>query len=175
MIRMGNFRLTLLLLLGLTLSNYSPALAKRTSKKSKGKTEQTDTPKPKESKYKKTFSSKNGCVSARGSFLSLHKTGGKLYIEIPKKYLNREVLIAATVTGTSDSNVATIGYKARQPFHGRFTERDSCIFLERISVLPDADPSNPDSERNIRLANLNPIIGGGEIVLRIRRQGACSI
>lgn len=160
---MGNLRLTILLLLSFTILNCTSALAKQSSKKNKSKTEQTDTPKPKESKYKKTFSSKNGCVSARGSFLSLHKTGGKLYIEIPKKYLNRELLIAATVTGTSDSDAATIGYKARQPFHGRFTERDSCIFLERISVLPDLDPSDPDCERNIRLTNLNPAIGGGKL------------
>lgn len=173
---MANFRLTILFFLSFTLLNYSSSLAGQPQKRSKGKIEQANTPRPKESKYKKTFSPGNGCVSARGSFLSLHKAGGKLYIEIPRKYLNREVLIAATVTGSSDSDVATIGYKARQPFHGRFTERDSCIFLERITVLPDSDSSDPGCERNIRLTNLNPVVGGGgKIVLRIRRQATCSI
>lgn len=160
---MVNFRLTILFLLSFTISGYSFSFAKQPQKKSKGKTEQTDTPKAKESKYQKTFSPQNGCVSVRSSFLSLHKVGRKLYIEFPKLYLNREILIAATVTGSSDNDVATIGYKAREPFHGRFTERDSCIFLERISVLPDSNPSSPGHEHNIRLANLNPVVWGGEL------------
>ena len=175
MLHMVNFRLTILFLLSFTISDYSFSFAKQPQKKSKGKTEQTDTPKAKESKYQKTFSPQNGCISVRSSFLSLHKVGRKLYIEFPKPYLNREILIAATVTGSSDNDVATIGYKAREPFHGRFTERDSCIFLERISVLPDSNLSSPGHEHNIRLANLNPVVWGGGIVLRIRRQATCSI
>lgn len=66
----------------------------------------------------------------------MHKVGGKLYIEVPRTYLGRELLIAATVTGTSDTDVATIGYKARAPFYGRFIERDSTIFLEKSPSSP---------------------------------------
>ena len=93
------------------MAGQSPVWAKKRSKK-KDKTEQTENSKPKVSKYKKTFSTEKGCVTAQGPFLTLHKVGGKLYIEIPRKYLGRELLIAATVTGTSDTDVATIGYKA---------------------------------------------------------------
>ena len=142
------------------MAGQSPVWAKKRSKK-KDKTEQTETSKPKVSKYKKTFSTEKGCVTAQGPFLTLHKVGGKLYIEIPRKYLGRELLIAATVTGTSDTDVATIGYKAQDPFHGRFVERDSSIYLEKIAVLPDLDVPDSLNDRNLRLANLEPTVWGG--------------
>lgn len=140
----------------------SATAAKSVTKKAKKTTtEQTTTPAP--SKYQRTFSEKRGCVSARGAFLSLHKVGAKLYIEIPNDYLEREVLIAATVTGTSDSDVATLGAKARKPLYGRFVRRDSSIFLERITVLPEYRRDDSLSLKNIRQTNLNTVIGGGKI------------
>ena len=65
------------------LIGQTPAWAKKRSKK-KDKTEQTEAAKPPVSKYKKTFSKEKGCVTAQGPFLTLHKVGGKLYIEIPR-------------------------------------------------------------------------------------------
>ena len=142
----------------------SPTWAKKRAKK-KDKTEQSEAQKPKPSKYAKTFSTEKGCVSAKGPFLTLHKVDGKLYIEVPRTYLGRELLIAATVTGTSDTDVATIGYKARDPFHGRFIERDSTIFLEKIAVLPDLELPDSTNDRNLPLTNLAPTVWGGENIL----------
>lgn len=156
-----NRRILVIWACSLLLAGYAlPASAAFSAKKKKSKTEQAEKPKP--SKYKTTFSAEKGCVTASSSFLTLHKVNGKLYIEIPRQYLGREVLIAATVTGTSDSDVATIGYKARQPLHGRFVERDSSIFLERISVLPDLAQADSLNRRNIHLTHLNPVVWGGE-------------
>lgn len=154
--------LVLILAVGLVLSSIDFASAKQTPKKGKkAATEQNST--PKESKYKKTFSSKSGCVSAEGEFITLHKVDSKLYLEIPRENLGSEVLIAATVTGTSDSDVATIGYKARQPLYGRFVARDSSVFLERIAVLPDFNPADTAGAENIRLMNLDPVVAGGKL------------
>lgn len=115
------------------------------------------------SKYARTFSAEKGCLSATGPFLTLHKTDGKLYIEIPRRYLGRELLIAATVTGTSDTDVATIGYKARDPLHGHFVLRDSSIFLERVTVLPDLEKPGQQNDRNTSLTHLDPVLWGGEV------------
>ena len=103
-----NCRFFAILMVSLLLVGQSPAWAKKRSKK-KDKTEQSEAQKPKASKYAKTFSAEKGCVTAQGSFLTLHKVNGKLYVEIPRQFLGRELLIAATVTGTSDTDVATIG------------------------------------------------------------------
>lgn len=129
----------------------------------KEKTEQSDPGTPEGSKYARTFSSEKGCVSAKGPFLSLHKTDGKLYIEIPRRYLGRELLLAATVTGTSDTDVATIGYKARDPLHAHFVMRDSSIFLERVTVLPDLENQDSANDRNASLTHLEPVLWGGEL------------
>ena len=92
-----NRRILVIWACSLLLAGYAlPASAAFSAKKKKGKTEQAEKPKP--SKYKTTFSAEKGCVTASSSFLILHKVNGKLYIEIPRQYLGREVLIAATVT-----------------------------------------------------------------------------
>lgn len=157
-----NYRFFTLLIVCFLLVGQSPAWAKKRSRK-KDRTEQADSSKVKPSKYRKTFSAAKGCVTAQGPFLTLHKVSGKLYIEVPREYLGRELLIAATVTGTSDTDVATIGYKARVPFHGRFIERDSSIFLEKIAVLPDLESPDSTNDRNLPLTNLAPTVWGGEI------------
>lgn len=157
-----NCRFFAILIASLLLVGQTPVSAQKRSRK-KDKTEQSDTLKTKPSKYDKTFSAGKGCVSAKGEFLSLHKVGAKLYMEIPRQYLGRELLIAATVTATSDTDVATIGYKARDPLHGRFVERDSTIFLEKIAVLPDLDVPDAANDRNLPLANLSPSVWGGKI------------
>lgn len=157
-----NCRFFAILMVSFLLVGQSPAWAKKRSKK-KDKTEQSEAQKPKASKYTKTFSAEKGCVTAQGSFLTLHKVNGKLYVEIPRQFLGRELLIAATVTGTSDTDVATIGYKARAPFHGRFIERDSTIFLEKIAVLPDLEHPDSTNDRNLPLTNLAPTVWGEKI------------
>ncbi|MEI3342467.1 MAG: DUF5118 domain-containing protein [Coprobacter fastidiosus] len=42
------------------------------------------------SKYKRTFKTK-ACETAKGNFLTLHWTKGKIYFEMPVKYLGRRV------------------------------------------------------------------------------------
>lgn len=122
----------------------------------------TDTAvKPKATKYQKTFA-KDKVSSAEGPFISLRKVGEKLYIEMPRKNLGREMLIAATVTTTSNPDVATLGYKARKPLHCRFVERDSSIFLEKVTILPDFDENDP-SGKNVRLVSRDAVVWGGQL------------
>lgn len=161
---MNSHFLFILLSVSILIAGQSPALAGNAAD-GKEKTEQKKTEEPEVSKYAKTFSAEKGCVSAKGPFLSLHKADGKLYVEMPRRYLGRELLMAATVTGTSDTDVATIGYKARDPLHVHFVMRDSSIFLERVTVLPDLETPDAANGMNTGLTHLEPVLWGGGAIL----------
>ena len=77
-------------------------------KKKKGQVEAiTTTPAKKESKYDK-FLKTPGLQTVAGSFITLHKTGDKLYFEMPLKYMGRELLIASVVAETSNPDITTV-------------------------------------------------------------------
>ena len=77
-------------------------------KKKKGQVEAiTTTPAKKESKYDK-FLKTPGLQTVAGSFITLHKTGDKLYFEMPLKYMGRELLIASVVSETSNPDITTV-------------------------------------------------------------------
>ena len=51
-------------------------------------------------KYDELFKNKAHVV-AKGGFMTLHKVDGKLFFEMPLKYMGREFLLASTVTSAS--------------------------------------------------------------------------
>lgn len=57
-----------------------------------------------------------------------------MYFEIPLKYMEREILLASTVTNVTSPEFCDIGYKANNPLHLKFTKRDSSIFLRYVST-----------------------------------------
>lgn len=57
-----------------------------------------------------------------------------MYFEIPLKYMDREILLASTVTNVTSPEFCDIGYKANNPLHLKFTKRDSSIFLRYVST-----------------------------------------
>ncbi|WP_255469380.1 zinc-dependent metalloprotease [Butyricimonas hominis] len=87
----------------------------------------------KTSKYDKLVQ-KAGRVTAKGDFISLHKVGGKLYIELPVVYLGRDMLLASTLTSASDNLLCEVGYKPEDPLHVKFTRTDSSIYLRRVNT-----------------------------------------
>lgn len=99
------------------------------SKKKKKKGTATATlPAPKKvSPYEKLLKGKN-VETSKSDFITLHKVGSKLYFEIPLKYMDREILLASTVTNVTSPEFCDIGYKANNPLHLKFTKRDSSIF-----------------------------------------------
>ena len=95
-------------------------------------------PKKKLSNYEKLFKGKN-VVTAKSDFITLHKVGDKLYFEIPLKYMEREILLASTVTNVTAPDFCDIGYKANQPLHLKFTRRDSTVFLRYVTSTATTD------------------------------------
>ena len=102
-------------------------------RKKKAKTEQT-TP-PQKSAYERIVGAEK-IESARGSFLTLHKTDNQLYLEIPTKTIGEEILIGVTLSSISNPQLGMVGFKNSNPVHMRFAQRDSAIVLEAVNSEP---------------------------------------
>ena len=72
----------------------------------------------KQSKYAKFFENKK-YDAAKGKFISLYKTDGKVYFELPLKYLGREMLLGATISSVSDPTYLNVGLKNSTPLYLR--------------------------------------------------------
>lgn len=102
--------------------------------KKKKKAAQTEKA-PEKTPYERILTS-GKIVSAKGDFLTLHKTDNKLYIELPIKTIGQEVLIAATLSSISNPQLGTMGFKNSNPVHMRFAQRDSAVVLEAVNSNP---------------------------------------
>ena len=122
------------LLVIVTANDLSAAGKKR--KKEKDKTEKADT--LKKTPYEKLLA-KSGRETAKGEFLTLHKIEGKLYVELPLKYLGRDMLIASTTSESSNSQLATVGYKSNDPVHVKFAKIDTLIVLQSVNATIEGD------------------------------------
>jgi hypothetical protein len=60
-------------------------------------------------------------------------------MELPLKYCNRDVLLSTTVTESSNSRLATIGYKNLDPLHIKFVKIDSTIVIQSVNSAYESD------------------------------------
>ncbi|MDR2627829.1 MAG: zinc-dependent metalloprotease, partial [Dysgonamonadaceae bacterium] len=94
----------------------------------------------KQSPYEKLLKGK--AETAKSSFITLHKADGKLYFELPLKYIDRELLIASTISEVSYPDFANIGYKPSGTTLFKFSKRDSTInfsLTNNSSITDDAN------------------------------------
>lgn len=77
--------------------------------------------------------------TAKGNFLTLHKLDSKIYVEMPVKYLGRDILLASTIAETGNSRIATLGYKNTDPLHIRFCRMDSSIVIKTVNSLTEGE------------------------------------
>lgn len=99
----------------------------------------------KETAYEKLFKGKD-CETKKG-MITLHKTEGKVYFEIPLSLLGKEMLIGSTITSITDNNFGSVGEKPKMPLHVTFTKTDSIISLCELS----SDYYTPDENIAKRL------------------------
>ncbi len=82
----------------------------------------------KTSPYKKLM--KEVTDSARGGFVTLYRTTkDKIYMEFPKKYLGRRMLIGGTVSSVSDPAFLNVGLKYNAPICLQVELKDTTVFL----------------------------------------------
>ena len=117
-------------------------------RKKKGKNAATAKVTEKKSAYDKLFQ-KEACETVKSNFITLHKVDGKLYFEIPMKYLGREMLFASTLTSTSSNDFCDVGYKQNDPLHVRFTKIDSTIYLNEVNAFVTSNPKEPSLQKAI--------------------------
>ena len=122
--------------------------AEAAGRKKKGKNAATAKVAEKESAYDKLFQKKS-CETVKSNFITLHKVDGKLYFEIPVKYLGREMLFASTLTSTSSNDFCDVGYKQNDPLHVRFTKIDSTIYLNEVNAFVTLNPKEPSLRKAI--------------------------
>ena len=145
---------------------YAQPSAAKSKKKKTAKTEQSqaDTVKKKKiSPYEKLFRGKK-CVKADEGFMTLHIVGSKLYFEMPLAEMGKEMLLATTVTETTDNTVAINGYKAKTPLHISFSLGDSVVYMHRINSRVSYDT---DDERMRSVAGRNygnPIVSSYKLL-----------
>ena len=86
----------------------------------------------KETVYEKLFKGKD-CETREG-MITLHKTDGKIYFEIPLSLLGREMLIGSTITSITDNNFGSVGEKPKMPLYVTFMKTDSVVSLCELSA-----------------------------------------
>lgn len=143
-----------LFFLAFSFLNGGEAFAKKKKKNKKGETENVSKPKPK-SKYDKLLK-KPGVITVKGDFMTLHRVGNKVYFEYPVKFLGRELLIASTVSETSNPSFCTVGYKPTQPLHVKFEMNDSTIFMRNVNATVDYNKKDKNMGEAMKLNYIDP-------------------
>ena len=108
-------------------------------------------------KYDKLFKNKAHVV-AKGGFMTLHKVDGKLFFEMPLKYMGREFLLASTVTSATDNSICVVGYKPRTPRHIKFTLLDSMVCLRNVNSKMTYDKGQAGLEEAMEKNFGDPIV-----------------
>ena len=138
----------LLLLLCLSVMIFScGSLSKSAAqKKKKGEVAKTDTvkPKKKETPYEKIVKGKS-TIAQKSNFISVYKVGSEVYLEIPKKYMGKEMLFASTITATSNPNTVSVGYKPSTPLHVKFEIADSSVVLVNCATYTELENNIKES------------------------------
>lgn len=153
-------KILVLLLSVFLIAGITPAegLAKQ-SKRKKNKTEKLDTVK-KESEYEK-FLKKNLEISK--GFITLYKTKGKVYFEVPLSLQGREMLIGSTISEISDNGDALIGSKPTEPLHVCLSKVGNKMNLVQISKDYMTDSSRPELKEALDKNSAGAIIASFKI------------
>ncbi|MDO4780221.1 MAG: zinc-dependent metalloprotease [Bacteroides sp.] len=113
--------------------------------------------KKEETKYSKLFKGKR-VETVKSRFMTLHKLDSKLFIELPLKYLDEEMLIGATVSSVSDPTYVSVGMKNSDPLHVKFMVQDSAVVVKKINTLVYDDLANKPLTDAFELNYRDPLI-----------------
>jgi hypothetical protein len=70
-------------------------------------------------------------IAAKSNFISLYKFEGKLFMEYPVKYIDRDVLIASGISKVTHPQWMDVGNKVSNPILVRFSIIDGSLFLRK--------------------------------------------
>lgn len=130
-----------------------------TSKKTEEKKEEKKAP----SKYERLFKDKR-VETARGGFITLHKTDGKVYFEFPRKYLGARMLLGVTISSVTDPTYLAVGSKNGTPLQLSFHLQDSSIVAKSPNTIVfRGDVQDARLEEAFKLNYRDPVTMGFKI------------
>ena len=106
--------------------------------------------KKEEDKYTKFFKDKK-VETARGKFVTLHKIDGSVYLELPTKYLGKELMMGARVTSTTDPDYLAVGSMNSAPIVFRFEKQDSVIVMKTPNSIVYRRDASPELQKALEL------------------------
>ena len=106
--------------------------------------------KKEEDKYTKFFKDKK-VETARGKFVTLHKIDGSVYLELPTKYLGKELMMGAKVTSTTDPDYLAVGSMNSAPIVFRFEKQDSVIVMKTPNSIVYRRDASPELQKALEL------------------------
>ena len=124
--------------------------AKKAETKQETKMVEPKKEKKEEDKYTKFFKDKK-VETARGKFVTLHKIDGNVYLELPTKYLGKELMMGAKVTSTTDPDYLAVGSMNSAPIVFRFEKQDSAIVMKAPNSIVYRRDASAQLQRALEL------------------------
>ena len=133
----------LVLFIGLPVNEAQAGFLFKKKKKQENKTEKKDA-------YER-FLTGNKRVSSSSTFMTLHTLDSKVFIELPKSSMGRDMLVGATISSVSNPKLGDLGFKNSNLVHVRFVEKDSSVVMQVVNTDLYFDKHDKNAEQASKL------------------------
>ena len=149
--------LSLLLLSGATTATFAKG------KKSKKKAQTTAAaPAKKQSEYDKLFKGKQ-VKTSKGGMMTLHIVDDKLFVELPLKMLNRDMMLMSSVAEITDHTDSYVGLTPLRPLQVKFDTINRTVLLRRDRNQSVVADNGAEIRRALAQSNMPAILGSYKI------------
>ena len=97
------------------------------------------------------FLTGNKRVSSSSTFMTLHTLDSKVFIELPKSSMGRDMLVGATISSVSNPKLGDLGFKNSNLVHVRFVEKDSSVVMQVVNTDLFFDKHDKNAEQASKL------------------------
>lgn len=133
----------LVLFIGLSVNEVQAGFLFKKKKKQENTTEKKDA-------YER-FLTGNKRVSSSSTFMTLHTLDSKVFIELPKSSMGRDMLVGATISSVSNPKLGDLGFKNSNLVHVRFVEKDSSVVMQVVNTDLFFDKHDKNAEQASKL------------------------
>ena len=118
--------------------------------------EKKDTGKNKNSAYQKLFNGKN--VKTAKGVMTIHYTGGNVYVEFPLDLLGKDMLFASSIENTSDNGEGVVGQFAGTPQVFVFTREGEYVQARLRQGVPIINGSGDENVEGDLEKSFMPVV-----------------
>lgn len=129
--------------IGLSVNEAQAGFLFKKKKKQENTTEKKDA-------YER-FLTGNKRVSSSSTFMTLHTLDSKVFIELPKSSMGRDMLVGATISSVSNPKLGDLGFKNSNLVHIRFVEKDSSVVMQVVNTDLFFDKHDKNAEQASKL------------------------